>query len=95
MEIKYNMKNKYPKKTLVQYYPNPKRKIMNLRTKISPSISSLATDVVTNRISNNNKIYGSPTQKTNPIKIQNKVCDEQFELNKHLEINKKKIIIKI
>ena len=90
MEIKYNMKNKYPKKTLVQYYPNPKRKIMNLRTKISPSISSIATDIVTNRVSNNNKIYGSPTQKTNPIKIQNKVCDEQFELNKHLEINKKK-----
>ena len=84
------MKNKYPKKTLVQYYSNPKRKIMNLRTKISPSISSLATDVVTNRISNNNKIYGSPTQKSNPIKIQNKVCDEQFELNKNIEINKKK-----
>ena len=82
--------SKYPKKTLVQYYSNQKKKVINLRTKTSPSISSLATDVVTNRISNNNKIYGSPTQKTNPIKIQNKTLDEKNEINHFLVANKKK-----
>ena len=82
--------SKYPKKTLVQYYSNQKKKVINLRTKTSPSISSIATDIVTNRVSNNNKIYFSPDQKSNPIKIQNKTLDEKNEINHFLVANKKK-----
>ena len=82
--------NKYPKKTLVQYYSNQKKKVINLRTKTSPSISSIATDIVTNRVSNNNKIYFSPDQKSNPVKIQNKTLDEKNEINHFLVANKKK-----
>ncbi len=82
--------NKYPKKTLVQYYSNEKKKVINLRTKTSPSISSIATDIVTNRVSNNNKIYFSPDQKSNPVKIQNKTLDEKNEINHFLVANKKK-----
>ena len=87
--------SKYPKKTLVKNYSNQKKKVINLRTKTSPSISSIATDIVTNRVSNNNKIYFSPDQKSNPVKIQNKTLDEKKEINHLLVANKKKIKLKI